>query len=512
MTMTITTCRAPDVPAAAEACGGSEVVDEETYMQGFIRSQMLSILRPVAEHVHQLRSQQEMLGQQLMALDGRVDEVKAQQAESTQDALSVRCAISETHARMEKVQDSISLVQREQSALNADHKATKIALGKTMTSLNKSEASAATMQQQLQYMDKDLHALQMRMTESSRLFASLSDGLSETRESVEDLQSRHESLARECSDAGRGLTQTRRDLDNFLHNYEESENGGRAQINNLKDGLRAIEKRFADNVRDDSIQERALKALECRIVKIEASLGGHRNPDGGIGKIDKITTTLKTTAATLKEQLERVHKLEDEMRAINGRVTSEHEVVWNEFKDLDTRLSTTKAALDFLDARIEESQQRDEDRITKTEGEMERLVISQGKLEQSTDSALQEVFSLQRWQTDVTSKLQWSAHEIQNIREDMTRAGREFDESKKAMQGMREDISSANMRAAKEKIRTESVRKSLNGMSKGFEDTYRHVAVDDQGFFGFPGSQRSSLISALPVLGLGGPTSRNIAG
>eukprot|EP00928_Gymnodinium_smaydae_P061695 TRINITY_DN45725_c0_g1_i1.p1 TRINITY_DN45725_c0_g1~~TRINITY_DN45725_c0_g1_i1.p1 ORF type:complete len:547 (+),score=117.78 TRINITY_DN45725_c0_g1_i1:130-1641(+) len=491
--------------------GSPDASDEESFMQGMIRTHLTNILRPISEHVHELRAQVQQLGEQITVLDTRIDDSTALQVGASQDVLTVKCGISETNAKVEKLSSEIQVMHREKTRMEAEHRVTKANITKLFNSMHKTDAASTTVNQRLEYLDKDVHGLRIRLTETCREFSSQSEVLKELRSMFEDLNARNMDWSKELSDLGRLSSQMRRDVDNFVHSYEDSENGGRHQILALKESIRVIEKRFAETNKDHSIEERVLKALEGRIQKIESCLGGHRNPDGGIGKIDKIESSLKATNASLKEHLERVHKLEEEMRNVGGKLTMEHEVVWNELKDMGERLTANRNLIESVDARIEESQQRDEDRISRTEEQMERLVVSQGKLEQSSDAFVQDLYSVQRWQSDVVTKLELQHHELTGLREDHKTHGKDLETAKNNLMQMREDLLAANARTSKVYNRADSVRRSITGMSKGFEDTFRNLSQEEGSLFGSPGWGRrgSTGGTGLPTLQA---TPRNIAG
>merc|ERR1711884_675503 len=112
---------------------------------------------------------------------------------------------------------------------------------------------------------------------------------------------------------------------------------------------------------------------------------------------------------------------------------------------------------------------------------IEELRDGHGKLKDWADMTEQNIKSLTGRQQNIHSKLDVHALEIHNAQADLHKAGKELEGTRNSLLGLNNDLGYTNVNVAKLSSCCDSHYKTLDGLSKGIKDTFRHVVAGEHG-------------------------------
>merc|ERR1719297_633175 len=120
--------------------------DDETSMQSLIRSTMMTMLQPVAEHVREVQEQLALLSKSVGVINEKSDENKMHLNQHQQDLQALRTSLAKSDSHVDRLQSDLTQTQREKERLYDDQETTKNDLAKVAANLRSSNAVLKSLQ------------------------------------------------------------------------------------------------------------------------------------------------------------------------------------------------------------------------------------------------------------------------------------------------------------------------------------------------------------------------------
>jgi hypothetical protein len=164
--------------------------EEEDAMQEFIRSRMMSMLHPVAEHVRELHGLVHGLRETMGTIDAKADRARDEIGKYAGEFASVRSNICLVDSRLDKTRVELSMTHREKGLLQTDVEDAKQSIGKVHSKVQGADASLKLLQQQMAHVDQNFQIHQLNTFKTAAGLEDHIPRLKRLEESVEDLDAR----------------------------------------------------------------------------------------------------------------------------------------------------------------------------------------------------------------------------------------------------------------------------------------------------------------------------------
>merc|ERR1719210_3222898 len=173
--------------------------DDEKSMQSFIRSTMMGMLAPVADHVREMQSQFGQMHKKVSVVSTTVDENRAQLEQQHADVVAFREYMVNVDSDVEKLRSDLAQVHREKQRLHNDHDVTKNDLAKVASNLRTSNVVLKALQQKTEDLDGDVRALQQGAQKMGRAFLEQREQVAQLKEYAENLNGRYTDTLRDMN-------------------------------------------------------------------------------------------------------------------------------------------------------------------------------------------------------------------------------------------------------------------------------------------------------------------------
>jgi len=235
--------------------------DEERAMQHFVRSTMMAMLQPVAEHVRDVQEQVDKRGKELTAVHARCDENKARLDQYQEDFGTLRTGVGKVESNVDKLQNDLANVYREKERLHNDHETTKGDAVKVANSLKKSNSELKALQGKFEELEAEVVMLHQSSAKAKQLQEQV-EFTTQLREFTEGLNSRHMELVQDVGNLAKAHGTTKSALSKFIHSYEQADSGLQSELQRLRDHLDSLEGRLGGT--QQQLIESMEADLDCR--------------------------------------------------------------------------------------------------------------------------------------------------------------------------------------------------------------------------------------------------------
>jgi len=443
---------------------------EEAYMQSFIRSHMMNILTPVADHVHELQIQLGQLRQDLKTADGNIGEFKRISDEKCEKLATMENRFYPVHLQIEKLEAEIAMSNREQARMQTEHRLTKSDVRKTAESLLSSDAAIKTLQHNVQSLDSSIESAQAQSKRCSKETLEMRDSFTRLDGMCEGLNQRHFDLVKEWTDSARTGAETRQALKEFMYDVQSQNEfaGGHGHINN--DGIekRLVEIENAFRVDNDE-KGKGLKETNVRLLRIEAALD---QADDGCPRIfETMGKTQEEVSKQIKDCKDYAATIECGLSVLNSKLETEWVHVFSLTGELERHCKAQSAQID----NVLEEQHNQATQIRKTMHNLTEHDGMQKRLDNQLVNFAKEVEQLTHRQNDEYTKNHYHAALLQQTKIEVDCASAELEKAKSEREHIRDDQAHLQVSNTRLSNRFEACSRSIQGLSKGFQDTERHV-------------------------------------
>jgi len=453
-----------------------EELGDEKSMQGFIRSTMMTMLQPVAEHVRTIQEQTTQLSKGLATNNARIDENKLHLDQQQQDLQTFRKCLAHTDTHVDRLQTDLAQTQREKERLFKEHELTKCDLTKVAANLRESNLVLQALQGKAEDMNADIRNLHGGAARAASKLQDSEEKTSQLREFAESLSGRHADLVREVANVGQTVGATDSALRKFIHSCEQADAALQNELARLDDHLGSLEGRLGKTQTQLLEVTDCCKGLEATWKQIKS--GNDLDLDTGTRKNEHTLQTWRDhTSAALSETMSNVDRLDKAFAQLNTAVVSDKESADAQFRDLESRLKNSVNKLDSLGDGL----QAQGEQIRKHEMNAGRMQKGIEALGEQADLLHADQQGLRSAHNEAANKQELQRIALAKTQADLNNANKEIHLSSKQVFCLKDGMAETNKDVNKLGSRYDSCTRNLLGMSKGFQDISRHVHHGEHG-------------------------------
>jgi len=462
--------------------------DEQT-MQAFIRSQMYSIMHPVAEHVREVQAQVQQLAKRVTATDGKIDETKVCVENQHDEFLGLRRNLSDHDTSLERLKDSLDTAHREKEKLGVDHEITKTDLAKIATDLRTSNALLKAMQQKCEDLEGDVRSLHTGAEKIGKTFAQEAEKIAQTRELANSLNLQQVNIVQRVDELAQSGAEHNKGLHKLARQYEKANGVVNSELARLQEHIDSLDGRLTPSQQDVQANKDAIRNIEERLRLMKTGSDGatdvSSNPTGkpdGTDVIAKVQSDIEGLKGTLGN--------------LQDLFTSYKEDHTNLHKDLDRRLGDAVTHLEGLIQAVKEG----------TGSHLQRHDGHLSKVQRTLDAVGGQVDMLQADQKSMGVNLGDLGNKVDSHRIALTKTQAELkhtgglvDSANEGLVQLKGGLAAMDTTISKLGSRYDHCTRNVHGVGRGLADVGRHVAQGDHGMLPPKSPQRSRF----PSLALG---------
>mmetsp|Transcript_23249 Transcript_23249/g.72397 ORF Transcript_23249/g.72397 Transcript_23249/m.72397 type:complete len:489 (+) Transcript_23249:22-1488(+) len=454
---------------------GEEEDDEPSKMQGFIRSQMLSIMQPVAEHVREVQGQVQQLVKRLQATDGRVDENRVALDQQHQDLLATRKGLAQTDGHVEKLQSDLGMTHREKERLDSDHEVTKSDLAKIAGNLRTSNVLLKAMQQKCEDLDSDVRSLQMGTAKMGRSLVEEAEKSTQTREFAEGLNARHLDMVKNINELARTSADNQRGLHKLSQQCDKNNGSVKSELSRQQQHIDSLEERLGSAQQELQANMDKIKGVDSQLRWLRSSL----NSDDGSGRtsMDSLQNRLERSDTHMKEHDDMMDGLKLSLNALQKLFHSHQDDLSSTVKDLEHRVGNNTTHLEGLEAAKEKTQEN----LKKHEIGLTKSSQALDALSGHVDMLQLDFRGLHAAQTDLANKVEVNRVSLTQTQSDLQHTSATVDTTNGSLLQLKDGLAAMDMTISKLGSRYDTCTRNIQGMSKGLADVSKHVSQGDHG-------------------------------
>lgn len=469
--------------------------DDETSMQSLIRSTMMTMLQPVAEHVREVQEQLALLSKSVTVTHEKYDENKTHLNQHQQDLQTLRTCLAKTDSHLDRLQSDLTQTQREKERLHNDHEATKSDLGKIAANLRSSNAVLKSFQGKADDMDADIRTLQSNSAQAAKQLTEHAEKSAQLQEFSETLQGKNADLVRDLADVAKFHSTTDSALRKFIHSCEQADAGLQNELVRLQDHLNSLETRLGSTQQQllDAID--TLKLQDAAFRQMRSSLDLDDGKDRDTASWRDHATWRDNAAATLADAVSNLDRLDKSVAQLQNSTNAQKESSDSQFKDLEAKVKTQANNHDKLKGGFNTHGEQ----IKKVEVHVGRLQRGLEAVGEQADLLHTDQQGLQAAHNDTVNKQELHRIALAKTHADVQTANKELQATSKHVHNLRDSLSETNVNLSKMGGRYDTCTKNMLGLSRGLQDISRHVTQGEHGLLQPKSARR------LPELSVGSP-------
>jgi len=470
--------------------------DDQGSMQAFIRSQMYSIMHPVAEHVREVQAQVQQLAKRVKETDGKIDEHRVCFEQHLDELTALRRTIASTDQNVEKLQNDLGVAHREKERLGADHEVTKTDLAKTAGDLRMTNVLLKQMQQKHEDLDGDVRSLHTGHEKTNRTFAQEVERISQVMEIAHGLNGRTMDMMQSIDDLVRSTAENNRGLQKLAQHHEKTHGALGADLESKQEQLDSIESRLGSTQQDAQSHCEKIRDIEERLRLLKSSLlsvDGEKDSTNGSSRFDREGPE---TALKVNADLDGVKATLNKLQEVFSTYKDDHSQL---LKDLDRRVADNTTRVEGLHVAKESMSEH----LKRNDGLLSKLQRNLDALGGQVDMLQQDMKGVQGGHADLAGKVDSQRIALSKTQADLKHTGGIVDSTTENVLHLKGGLAAMDATLSKLGSRYDNCTRNIHGVSRGLADVGKHVAQGDHGML----APRSPLRNRLPGLVLGSPGS-----
>jgi len=444
--------------------------DEEKTMQSFMRSAMVSMLQPVAEHVREVQEQVDKLAKELKGVHARCDENKAHLDQQQEDLVALRTCTVKVESNIDRVQSDLAQTHREKERLLEDHEATKSDVAKVAGNLRASNNVLKALQGKAEDLEADVKTLQQSSVKAAKQIQEQGESGAQLREYTEGLSGKHTDVVRDLADLAKVHSTTESALSKFIHSCEQADTGLQTELQRLRDHLDSLETRLGGT------QRQAIETADA-VKQIEGTLRQFRSTDDGFSQVNNLQAWRDSTAQSLRDLLVDVERLDKALAQLQNKTSVDKENADSQFRDVEGRVKNNFNRLEKLGA----GHQTHSEQIKKAELTIGRLQRGLEALGEQSDLLHADQQNLRTAHSDAVNKQEVHRIALAKTQADLHHATKELHSTGKQVHSLKDCLAETNLSMTKLGGRYDSCTKNIMGMTKGLQDISKSVGQGEHG-------------------------------
>jgi len=439
-------------------------------MQSFMRSTMMTMLQPVAEHVRELQEQVDQLTKGLSGVHGRCDENKAQLDQHQQDVVALRTCTARVESNIDRVQSDLAQTHREKERLLEDHEATKADLSKIAGNLRTSNNVLKSLQGKAEDLETDVKGLQHSSAKAAKQLQDVTESSARLKEFTEGLNDKHIDLVRDVADVVRINNNTESSLRKFIHSCEQADNGLQTELQRLREHSDSLETRLGGT------QRQVIEAADS-VKQIEAMFRQFRGADDGFSQMNTLQAWRDNANQSIKDLLADVIRIDEALTQHQNQTNVDKESADTQFRDLEGRIKNNFNKLEKLGT----GHQTQGDNLKKCEMNVGRLQKGLEALGEQSDLLHADQQMLRTAHNDAVNKQEVHRIALAKTTADLHNAAKELHSTGRQVHVLKDSITETNLGMTKLGGRYDSCTKNIAGMTKGLQDISKSVGQGEHG-------------------------------
>jgi len=453
--------------------GGEDQIGDEKSMQGFIRSTMMTMLQPVAEHVREIQEQTTQLAKGLATNNARIDENKLHLDQQQQDLQTFRTCLAHTDSHVDRLQTDLVQTQREKERLFNEHELTKGDLAKVAANLRESNAVLKALQAKTEDINTDIRNLQGATAKSASKLQDNGEKTAQLREFTENLSGRHADLVREVGNVSQANATTDSALRKFIHSCEQADAALQNELARLDDHLGSLEGRLGKTQTQLIEVSDSYKVLDATWKQLKGTF----DIDTGNRNVDTFQSWRDHAATALSEALSNIDRIDKTLGQLNTTVISDKEGADAQFRDLESRLKVNVSKVESVGNGL----QAQGEQIRKIEVNVSRMQKGLEALGEQADLLHADQQGLRSAHNEALNKQELHRIALAKTQADLNHANKEIHHASKQVFALKDGMADTNKDLNQLGSRYDSCTRNILGMSKGFQDISRHVHQGEHG-------------------------------
>jgi len=447
--------------------------DDEKTMQGLIRSSMMAMLQPVAEHVREIQEQTTQLAKSLVATNGRIDENKDHLNQHQQDLQSFRTCLAQTDSHVDRLHTDLVQTQRERDRLHSEHEVTKSDLTKVAGNLRDYNLVLKALQAKTENIDSDIQNLQGAAARTATKVQDNQEKTAQLREFTENLNGRHADTVREVANVAQAVETTDSALRKFIHSCEQADVALQTEFVRLDDHLNSLEGRLGKTQNHVIELSDSCKVMDAAWKHMKSTYDSNDGPR----KMDDYQTWFDHVGGVLKEQKSGLDRLDKAVAQLNSTVISNKENSNSQFRNLEMRIKGNTSKVDSLNKEV----QAQGEQIMKTDAQLVRAQKGIEAVGEQTDLVHADQQALSTTQNEAANKQEMQRIALTKAQADLQQTNKEVQALNKQIFALKDGMAETSKDMTKLSSRYDSCTRNILGMSKGFHDMSRHVSQGEHG-------------------------------
>mmetsp|Transcript_60366 Transcript_60366/g.116424 ORF Transcript_60366/g.116424 Transcript_60366/m.116424 type:complete len:502 (+) Transcript_60366:109-1614(+) len=447
--------------------------EDEKSMQGLIRSSMMAMLQPVAEHVREIQEQTSQLAKSLATTNGKIDENKQHLNQQQQDLQAFRTCLAHTDSHVDRLQTDLVQTQREKDRLHSEHEVTKSDLTKVAGNLRGSNLVLKALQAKAENMDTDIGSLQGAAARTATKVQETQEKNAQLREFAENLSGHHYDLVREVAKVAHCAGTTDSALRKFIHSCEQTDKALQNEFARLDDHLNSLEGRLGKTQNHLIEVSDSYKALDATRKHPKSTYDNNESPH----KMDAVQAPWDQNAQTLKEHRSDLNRLDKALAELSATVISNKDSCNSQVRNLESRIKGNAGALDSHNKQL----QAHSEQIGKSDAQIARMQKSIEAMGEQADLLHADQQGLSAAQNQAANKQEIQRIALTKTQADLQQTNKEIQTIGKQIFALKDGMAETSKDMSKLSSRYDSCTRNILGMSKGFHDMSRHVSQGEHG-------------------------------
>mmetsp|Transcript_36236 Transcript_36236/g.69812 ORF Transcript_36236/g.69812 Transcript_36236/m.69812 type:complete len:489 (-) Transcript_36236:93-1559(-) len=444
--------------------------EEEKTMQSFVRSTMVAMLQPVAEHVREVQEQLDKLAKELSSVHGRCDENKAQLDQQQEHVVALRTCTVKVESNIDRLQSDLAQTHREKERLLEDHEATKADVAKVAGNLRTSNTVLKALQGKAEDLEADVKNLQKGSATAAKQLQEQGESAAQLREYTEGLNGKHMDLVRDVADLAKVNAGTESALCKFIHSCEQADNGLQTELQRLRDHLDSLERRLGGT------QQQVIEAVDG-VKQIEATLRQFKTADDGFSQMNTFQAWRDHATLSIKDLLADVERLDIALAQLQNQTSVDKESADSQFRDLEGRIKNNFNKLEKLGT----GHQTHGEQLKKSELTIGRLQKGLEALGEQSDLLHADQQNLRTAHNDAINKQEVHRIALTKTQADLQHATKELQSTGKQVHVLKDGLAETNLGMTKLGGRYDSCTRNIMGMTKGLQDISKSVGQGEHG-------------------------------
>jgi len=446
---------------------------EEEYMQNFVRNHMTSILFPLAEHVREIQAQLEAVTRDFaVAEDARADQKQKLSDQVYKELTDLANGLQQTNARLEKAELAIAPPEPDQQEAVQDN--THVDLKKAVADIRALERKVTDMQGSSQELDDKFQALQLSSTKTGKQVVEHGETLNQLNDLYKCLSYRLVDIDKDVGNSAKLHKRNERSIASFHASYEQQKEEDQKQFARLNDEWISFDDRLGDTNRNLQREADRLISSQQDIQALKKAVDSERT---SAVKLEALQKRLLEVVASVKAQSEQLVKVDEEVDRFKKDHLAEKRTMTDLIQELCRQASTHASDIHLL----EETQVKQGDMMKKTDRCLTDFHVQFTDLKSLAEQTNKEVLAIGVWQKDSTAKMGSQRAAVQKAQADAQQAFKEVDAVNIQLNALRDDLGNVNGTLAQLSSNYDFCSKNMQGLSKGLQETYRHVVMGERG-------------------------------